>query len=104
MDFLQEFRLANRARQLENPDRSRDFGLVDWSNALAGEAGEICNVTKKIKRDGDSPAKRQALQDEIADVFTYLDILCSEAYIDLERAVRRKFNEVSDRFGSQIKL
>lgn len=30
----------------------RDWSLTQWTNALAGETGELCNFAKKVERDG----------------------------------------------------
>ena len=82
-----------------------DWSLAEWSNAMAGEAGEACNVTKKILR-GDHPFKhyKKDLAKEIADVVVYADLLAAAAGINLEKAVIQKFNEVSDRRKCKIKL
>lgn len=80
-----------------------------WSNAMAGEVGEACNITKKMGR-GDYPdqyAKADAIRElgkEIADVVIYADLLAARMGINLGEAVREKFNEVSDRRKSPIKL
>jgi NTP pyrophosphatase (non-canonical NTP hydrolase) len=84
-----------------------DEGLTDWSpgewtNALAGEVGELCNLTKKMKRDGNIPLEE--IGKEIADVVIYADLVATRFGLKLEDLVRQKFNEVSDRKGSDIKL
>jgi NTP pyrophosphatase (non-canonical NTP hydrolase) len=85
--------------------RLRDWSLAEWSNAMAGECGEACNITKKILRR-DKPMKeyREELAKEIADVVVYADLVAAAAGVDLEEAVIQKFNEVSDRKKSKIKL
>ncbi len=82
-----------------------DWSLAEWSNAMAGECGEACNLTKKMLR-GDRGGKKdiKELGKEIADVIVYADLLAAAAGIDLEKAVIQKFNEVSDRKKSKIKL
>lgn len=42
------------------------------ANALAGEVGELCNVVKKIWRDGESPELWRHYDEEIVDVVIYL--------------------------------
>jgi NTP pyrophosphatase (non-canonical NTP hydrolase) len=93
--------------------------IADWSNAMAGEAGEAANVVKKLRRvDTDLwdkqryPGETRAdlaqkppaeardvlmakLADELADVVLYADLLAQKAGIDLGDAVRSKFNRVS---------
>jgi NTP pyrophosphatase (non-canonical NTP hydrolase) len=82
--------------------------LSDWSNALAGEVGEACNIIKKIRRaqintkgasDPNLDNLKQALADELGDVFLYLDLLATKAGIDLQQAIVDKFNAVSKREG-----
>lgn len=81
---------------------------ADWSNAVAGEVGEMCNVVKKIRRDDfnnkgsrdpDRATLLQMLADEMADVFLYLDLLSEFYNIDLPDAITSKFNRVSEQEG-----
>jgi NTP pyrophosphatase (non-canonical NTP hydrolase) len=80
---------------------------TDWACALAGEVGELCNFIKKRRR---RPNKKEMARlkhevaKEMSDVVCYLDLLASRMGIDLEKAIIEKFNEVSDRKGSKIKL
>ena len=112
---LDALRKANKKRlpQFKNgkgepahstPDGS-DWALSTWSNAVLGELGEAANLIKKIER-GDITLEdaRPALAKEFADVLTYLDILAMRAGVDLGRATIDKFNEVSVRVGSTIRL
>ena len=41
---------------------------------------------------------------EFADIVTYLDILAMRAGIDLGKATMDKFNEVSKRVGSTVRI
>ncbi len=86
------------------PDGS-DWALSAWSNAVCGELGEAANLIKKIER-GDTTLEeaREALGKEFADVVTYLDILAMRAGVDLGVAVVNKFNEVSRRVHSPVRL
>jgi NTP pyrophosphatase (non-canonical NTP hydrolase) len=112
----------NKLGQLAHsePDGS-DWSLAEWSNAMAGEAGELAeaylllaihgqigalaNDTKKIIR-GDHTALelRKKLAGELADVAIYLDLLASRCGIDLGSAIFDKFNEVSSRVRSPVFL
>lgn len=100
---LPEFRDA-KGRICHRPDGS-DWALSAWSNACLGELGEAANLIKKVER-GDLTLEeaREALGKELADVQTYLDILAFRAGVDLGEATRKKFNEVSVRVGSQVRL
>ncbi|MEM9065058.1 MAG: MazG-like family protein [Planctomycetota bacterium] len=105
LDF-DTLRQANVARCEDVFHPLAEWSLSDWGVAMAGEAGEACNVIKKIRR-GDHPFQfdvDEVLGDELADVVLQLDLLAARAGIDLGEAVRRKFNVVSDRRHSDIRL
>jgi NTP pyrophosphatase (non-canonical NTP hydrolase) len=74
----------------------------DWMTALCGEVGEAANLLKKAKRGEEISISDIAK--ELADVIIYTDLLAARLRIDLNEAVISKFNEVSDRRGSNIKL
>lgn len=82
-----------------------DWALSQWSNALCGELGEAANLVKKIERgDFTLDEKRTELADELCDVLTYLDILAHRAGINLAEATISKWNRVSERVGSDVRL
>lgn len=82
-----------------------DWSLTDWATAVTVEVGEACNIIKKIRR-GDLTLEeaRPALAKEFADVVIYLDLLAKQAGINLGSATIDKFNEVSDRVDSTIRI
>jgi len=104
-----ELREANLAR-LPSFGQSHitSWSGPQWGNALAGEVGEACNVVKKIDRRLDSdPNYNEAIKElelEIADVVCYADLLAARYNIDLGEAVRKKFNLVSERRRSDVRL
>ncbi len=85
------------------------WSLLEWAGAMCGEAGEVANVCKKIKRqtDGvggkwaarkdsiDGAKLRAVLADEIGDTLAYLSLLASAAGLDLGVCGARKFDEIS---------
>jgi NTP pyrophosphatase (non-canonical NTP hydrolase) len=75
---------------------------TDWACAVAGEVGEACNLIKKLRRGEDIPV--QAIAFELADAVGYIDLLAARLGIDLGEAVREKFNIVSERVGSKVRL
>lgn len=91
-----------------------DWTPAEWAVAMAGEAGEVCNAVKKLRRlaDGTNTAKDPQTEaeavaiiaQELADTVIYADLLAARLGIDLGEAVRAKFNEVSDRMNSTVKL
>jgi NTP pyrophosphatase (non-canonical NTP hydrolase) len=86
----------------------------DWACAMAGECGEVCNAVKKMKRmeNGTNTAKdpqtveeaKAIIADELADTIIYADLLAARLRINLGEAVRKKFNEVSDRMKCDLKI
>ena len=84
-----------------------DVAPTEWACALAGEVGEACNLIYKLandrKHNGEAVTAKM-IGKELADAQTYLDLLAQRLGIDLGEATRAKFNEVSDRIGSEVKL
>jgi NTP pyrophosphatase (non-canonical NTP hydrolase) len=108
---LNDLRQANQARQ-SYWGGSENWTLADWSNALAGEVGEACNVVKKLRRPElgtvgnkhDQEAYRQQLASEIGDVLIYLDLLANAAGYRLEHCVMKAFNDKSEELDMPIRL
>lgn len=101
---FRELRRANIER-CEGPafkHRVFDWSPTDWACALAGEVGEACNLIKKLRRG--EPVPIPSIAAELADVQAYLDLLAARLGIDLGAATIDKFNAVSDRRGSTVKL
>lgn len=98
----------NAKGELVHKDKP-DWKLSQWGCALAGEVGEALNIIKKKER-GDFTQEewearhKQELANELADVMIYLDLLALHAGISLQEAVIFKFNVVSNRLSSEIKL
>lgn len=87
---------------------------ADWAVAVGGELGEAMNLIKKLRRhaDGTNTAKDPPtahaivalIADELADTVIYTDLLAARLGINLEEAVRDKFNAVSKLRKVQIWL
>ena len=114
---FQDLEAANRLRlpQFKNrkgkpahtDPRGHDWSIAEWTNAMAGEAGEACNVAKKLIRGDygdDTELGIGELMDEIADVVIYADLVCQRMGRRLETAVFNKFNEVSERIKCDVRL
>lgn len=114
---FEELRTANKLRLIhfkngkgkpahESHDGS-DWTIAEWTNAMAGEVGEACNVSKKIRRgdfDDDMELGIGLLLDEIADAVIYADLCCQRIGKKLEIAIVNKFNATSEKVGSPIHL
>lgn len=92
-----------------------DWSPAQWLQALTGELGEYANWRKKFER-GDITLEEFKVQagKELADIQTYLDILAHRCLdtadrvdphgVDLSFVTIEKFNEVSVRVGSPIRI
>ena len=102
-----ELQQAHIVRQEEwCPEQKPDLSFR--GNEMAGEVGEACNVIKKLERERHgwrgSRATTQELADELADV-VHTALLCAITVgIELEPAVRAKFNATSDKNGLTSRL
>lgn len=111
---LPEFKNKHGELAHSQPDGS-DWSPSQWLQAVIGELGEYANLRKKYER-GDLTAEEFAVEaaKELADVQTYLDILAQRCLdtataahpkgVNLGKATMDKFNEVSERVGSRVRL
>jgi NTP pyrophosphatase (non-canonical NTP hydrolase) len=73
--------------------------------AVAGEVGELANIIKKVRRgDFTLDEARNGIAGELADVQAYLDILAYRCGVDLGDATMAKWNDVSRRVGSPLRI
>lgn len=100
--MLKQLREANLARNDEWDTGGQLTGLF-FSNELAGEVGEACNVVKKLERERlglvGSRDTVEHLAEELADVLICVDLLAIAYGIDLLPALATKFNKTSAKLG-----
>lgn len=106
---LSTFQKINHKRCLKwEEGASREWSLAEWTNAMAGECGEACNIAKKLLRDDlgmvgnfKTPHKelREKLGDELADVVIYASLTAERLGIDLGDRIRVVFNKKSVQLG-----
>src|SRR5581483_7959905 len=115
---FKKLRKANITRCEKHFHALNDWSPTDWACALAGEVGELCNWIKKLKRLESKPFQktdhytnqpkseeiRKECAKEIGNIQAYLDLTAARLGIKLDKATSFKFNEVSKRVGSKIKL
>lgn len=90
-----------RAKDIRGITNS-DFDLKYYGVALAGEVGELCNFIKKQYRDKVDNKTDQML--EIADIYTYLDLLSEQVGCTVDECLRLKWNQVSKKYGLSYRL
>ncbi len=93
---------ANRERCEEVFHPLDEWSESEYGNALAGECGELCNNIKKRRRGTNISLKECGK--EMADVYLYLDLIASKMGINLLDCIINKFNEVSKKKKSKIRL
>lgn len=99
------FSEINRKRCLEDFRKPTTRPIPFFALAISGEAGELANIIKKVERgDYSYDDVRPEIGKEIADIFTYLDLLCEEMGLDFSEVIQKKFDEVSERIGSSQTL
>lgn len=101
---LPQFKNCHGEPAHSKPDGS-DWTPAEWLECVVGELGEYANKRKKYRRGDITKAEFDIeARKELADVAIYLDLLAFRLGIDLESAVISKFNEVSVRVGSDVRL
>lgn len=97
-DFLARLRKVN-AERWAAWSGSSDADPLFMSNEFAGEAGEVCNVVKKLVRETrgwkGSRSSVEDLGDEIADAVICLDSLARAYGLNLADVVTVKFDKTS---------
>lgn len=115
---FKRLRKANVTRCEKHFHPLDSWSNAEWACALAGEVGELCNFIKKLKRlESKNFQKTKAYKDqvsaellrqecgkEIGDIQAYLDLIAARMGFELDKVTSKKFNEVSKRVGSKIKL
>lgn len=107
---MQRFRKLNTQRAVEGFKTYANVPVTYWTTAIAGELGELCNMIKKLERvnhggiDGGNTytaanITKELLEEEMAGVFIYLDLLASVYNIDLEDAIIKTFNSKSMKYN-----
>jgi NTP pyrophosphatase (non-canonical NTP hydrolase) len=109
-------RERNQVRCEQKFHRVDSWRPWEWSNAMAGEVGEACNLTKKMARiwpsnhliKWEQPETMEHLQKElareIADVVIYADLLATSMGLKLEDCIIEKFDITSEKIGSDVRL
>lgn len=105
-EFL-TLRTANQLRQMNWPGAHKITPAYQ-GNELAGEAGEACNVIKKLERErlgiAGSRDTVEHLAEELADVVICVDLVADRYGIDLWSAIKGKFNATSRKGGLEVFL
>lgn len=112
---FEKFSQANKDR-CESPEgfnhKVDGWSEAEWLAAATGELGEVAHAVKAILRKRDNlianpksdDELKSMLAEEIADTIIYLDLLAQRSGVFIGDAIREKFNTMSDKIGSSVKL
>lgn len=93
-----------------------EWSVSDWGVAMAGEAGEVCDAIKKLRRiecliesnnlkqPRDKDRAIAQIAQEIGDTFIYLDLLAQRLSLNIEDCIRDTFNRISEREGFSYRI
>jgi len=105
--YKDTLREANIHREKEW-DPSALITLAYRGNELGGEAGEAQNVIKKLERERlgirGTRATIEQLAEELADVVICADLIAMHMGINLNQAVRNKFNATSEKYNLSTRM
>lgn len=85
-------RTANRG-----PDDSTAIRMLNFSLGVAGEAGEFCNLVKKIQFH-DHDYDRDKLKDELGDILWYVATLATTIGFTLDEVARFNIEKLKRRY------
>lgn len=105
---LKEFSKANLTRCIEGFGHALEsWSPAEWTNAMAGELGEACNLTKKLLRHRDGIAGNVKKEDqnvillrhraakELCDAIIYADLSIQALGFDTDEMLREVWNAKS---------
>jgi hypothetical protein len=107
------FQQLNKLRaERWHKNASREWSLLEWAGAMAGETGEACNLAKKILRlELDLPNKeagidktdlsrlKHNLAEEVSDSIIYGLLFLSEIDYNAAKTIAHVFNRKSVEYG-----
>lgn len=98
---FKELKEANTKRNITlfGPDK---WIPEQYGNAIAGEVGELCNKIKKLAQGRE--ISQEEIEEEIADIVIYADLIATKFNTTLEKCIVEKFNKKSELWKSEIKL
>lgn len=105
---FENLRSSNKERCTTMFHPINEWSITDWACAMGGEAGEVLNKIKKLRRlHKNNPTQKElakvknidmlleGIGEEIADTVIYADLLCQRLGLDMETLVSNKFNKDS---------
>jgi NTP pyrophosphatase (non-canonical NTP hydrolase) len=116
---FQGLRKANKSRcKRWHKGGLEEWSVTDWATAMMGEAGEMCNAIKKLRRietdalNINEPGRQftdrktavESIAKEMGDTLIYMDLLAQRLGVDLEKSIIEVFNQKSKEYGFPERL
>jgi len=98
---FEEYQVRRRKLFEKQPLNKEEQVLIQASNSMGGEVGELQNVVKKIYRDhsGDFTKMREQLVEELGGVIWYYLNFCEIACIDPEEVFNYNIRQLKKRYN-----
>ena len=98
---FEEYKVRRRKLFEKQPRNKEEQVIIQASNSLGGEVGELQNVVKKIYRDHDGNhfAMRKECVEELGGIFWYLLNFCEIAEIDPEEVFNHNIRQLEQRYN-----
>lgn len=91
-----------QALALKTANYPKQHALTYLSLGLAGEAGEVANIAKKVIRDDFGvlqSTKKDAILDELGDVLWYVAVLAWELGVTLDDLAEHNIEKLRARYN-----
>lgn len=108
MNILKKLRAANCERNAHMKGLNVYDVMSHYGLELNAEVGELTDLLVKFNRQrfagnyGSKNISYLDIKDEIADVIITADLIAGEFGIDLDAAIKDKFNKTSRRYGLPV--
>lgn len=107
---LSELNLARCESPVGFSAKLYDLSMLEWANAMMGEAGEASNKIHKYneiikgRRPGRAHSLISSIADEIADTVIYLDLVMRASGIEWQRALESVYEQIGTQLREQAKI
>ena len=101
-ELVNEILEFDSRKELQDSNLPTIRNLLFFSNALAGETGEVANDVKKILRDGPSTKLLEELREELIDVLIYVFKLAILTNTNLDAEWKDKMKILEKRWEKRI--
>jgi len=92
LDEYQQLTLTTKANDLDDKT-----ALATWALGVAGEAGEVADLIKKVIGHN-HPLDKEKVAKELGDVLWYVSVMANQLGFTLSEIALRNINKLKDRY------